>query len=88
MAARAAVRVPTGMFVLTRIQDTVHIAPSEFARPGEDEAQAILTTITEALNEKYPNKASGILEPGGGIGGHSCVALEAVGWGGVVVRPA
>ena len=44
------------MFRLARLRDTVHIQPSEFARPGDDEARSLLCTITDALNEKYPNR--------------------------------
>lgn len=37
------------MFQLTRVQDTVHIQPSEFNKP-------ILVAVRDALNCKYPNK--------------------------------
>ena len=36
-------------FQLARLTDTVHIHPAEFSKP-------LTTAVTEALNEKYPNK--------------------------------
>mmetsp|Transcript_43060 Transcript_43060/g.71584 ORF Transcript_43060/g.71584 Transcript_43060/m.71584 type:complete len:225 (-) Transcript_43060:173-847(-) len=56
------------MFSLARLQDTVHIKPDEFAKPGENQAQVLLNTITEAINEKYPNRVI----PNVGL----CVALH------------
>uniref|UniRef100_A0A7S4BAP9 DNA-directed RNA polymerase III subunit RPC8 n=1 Tax=Chrysotila carterae TaxID=13221 RepID=A0A7S4BAP9_CHRCT len=44
------------MFRLCRMMDTVHIAPADFPKPGDDEGAVILNIITEAINEKYPNK--------------------------------
>ena len=44
------------MFHLAHIKDTVRIVPAEFARPGDDEREVMLNTITGVLNEKYPNK--------------------------------
>jgi DNA-directed RNA polymerase subunit E'/Rpb7 len=38
------------MFEVVRLEDTVHISPSEFGKP-------ILVAATEELNAKYPNKA-------------------------------
>ena len=37
------------MFELVRYEDTVHIPPSEFAKP-------ILEAATDEINAKYPNK--------------------------------
>jgi DNA-directed RNA polymerase III subunit RPC8 len=49
------------MFELAKLHDTVHIQPSEFAKP-------ILSAVTDALSEKYPNK----VVPGLGL----CVTLH------------
>ena len=49
------------MFELARLKDTVTIAPSEFGKP-------LLTAVTDALSEKYPNK----VVPGLGL----CVTLH------------
>ena len=38
------------MFQLAKLEDTVHIQPSQFGRP-------ILDAVTDELNAKYPNKA-------------------------------
>lgn len=37
------------MFQLALLQETVRIMPSEFGK-------TIVTAVTDALNEKYPNK--------------------------------
>eukprot|EP00308_Calcidiscus_leptoporus_P012969 CAMPEP_0119369794 /NCGR_PEP_ID=MMETSP1334-20130426/16265_1 /TAXON_ID=127549 /ORGANISM="Calcidiscus leptoporus, Strain RCC1130" /LENGTH=228 /DNA_ID=CAMNT_0007386709 /DNA_START=52 /DNA_END=738 /DNA_ORIENTATION=+ len=58
------------MFRLARLRDVIHIQPAEFAKRGEDERRVLFTTITEALNEKYPNK----IIPDVGL----CIALHEI----------
>ena len=41
------------MFQLSHMQETIHIWPADFGKP-------ILSAITDVLNQKYPNKVTGL----------------------------